>query len=175
MFTAITVISVVGLLAIDQLTKWWASTYLALNDSLVLIPDVFELRYCENTGIAFSLLENQRWVFIPISLLVSVLMIVILYRSPLRRYRTFRLTCILIITGGLGNLIDRVVRGFVVDFFYFKLINFPIFNFADCCVVIGAVLLFIVILFIAKAEAELPLRTMLFGIPMKKENTHGGE
>ncbi len=164
-----------ALVAIDQLTKRLAIVHLKGQTPYALWPNVFELQYCENTGVAFSLLQDQRWLFIPLSLLVSVAFIVILLRSPLGRYKTFSLCCVLILAGGIGNLIDRIWHGFVVDFLYFKLINFPIFNFADCCVVVGACLLFIFLLFMYKDPDDIPLRTLLFNISKKKESAHGGE
>ena len=95
-------------------------------------------------------------------------------RSPLRRYRLFNITCVLILSGAIGNLIDRLCYGYVIDFLYFKLIDFPIFNFADCCVVIGSGLLFVFVLFVMKDDDDTPLRTLFFGIKKKsKENNNG--
>lgn len=159
------------LVGVDQATKLWAAANLQNSEAVVWIPGVFELRYCENRGVAFSMLEGMRWLFIPLTLLVSVLMLVMLFRSPLRKYRTFNTAVILILAGGIGNLIDRVLYGYVIDFLYFKLINFPIFNFADCCVVVGAFLLFFFLLFMLKGEENTPLRTLIFGIPVKAKES----
>ena len=165
------------LVAVDQLTKYWAIAHLKGQPPLALWPGVFELQYCDNPGVAFSLLENQRWIFIPVTVLVMLLVLVVLFRSRLCRYRTFRLSCALILAGGIGNLIDRIAYAHVTDFLYLKLIDFPIFNFADCCVTVGAVLLFVFLLFLYKEPEELPLRTLLFGIPAKakapKDDRHG--
>ncbi len=165
------------LIAADQSIKLWSASHLEdAGEVIEWIPGVFELRYCENPGIAFSMLENQRWLFIPISALVSAVMILVLFRSPLCKYKTFTASCILILAGGVGNLIDRALYGYVIDMFYFKLIDFPIFNFADCCVVIGAGLLIVFMLFIYKELEDIPLRQMLFGLQRKKkEPTDGGE
>lgn len=162
------------LVGIDQLTKYLAVVHLKDQASFVLWPGVFEFRYCENTGVAFSLLENQRWLFIPMTAIVAVAMIVILFRSPLCRHKLFSFSCALILAGGVGNLIDRIVLSYVVDFLYFSLIDFPIFNFADCCVVIGACLLFVFLLFVYKDKEDTPLRTLLLGIPVKKKETQDG-
>lgn len=165
-----------GLVFIDQISKHLAVAFLKEGPAFALIPKVLELRYSENTGVAFSLLENQRWLFIPVTILVSLFFIVLLFRSPLRTYKTFTAACVLILAGGVGNLIDRVWYGYVIDFIYFRLINFPIFNFADCCVVIGAALLFVFVLFIYKDTEETDLRTWLFGVPKaEKEKDHEGE
>ena len=84
------------------------------------------------------------------------------------------ISVVLILSGAIGNLIDRIAYGYVVDFLYFKLINFPIFNVADCYVVIGACLMFLFVLFVYKEPEDLPIRTILLGIPKKKkEDTHG--
>ena len=173
MFVLVTLLSLLALVSIDQITKIWAASDLAVNGPVSVIEGVFEFRYCENTGVAFSLLEDQRWLFIPLSILISAVMLLILYRSPLRRHFLFSCVCVLIAAGGIGNLIDRIVYGYVIDFLYFRLINFPIFNFADCCVSVGAVLLFVFFLFVYKEE-ESPLRTLLLGIP-KKEKKGDGE
>ena len=172
MFVLVTLLSLLTLVGFDQFTKIWAASELAVNGPIVVVEGAFEFRYCENTGVAFSLLEDQRWLFIPLSILISVVMLLMLYRSPLRRRFLFSCVCVLIAAGGIGNLIDRIVYGYVIDFLYFKLINFPIFNFADCCVSIGAVLLFVFFLFVYK-EDETPLRTLLLGIPQKEKSRDG--
>ena len=162
------------LVGVDQASKLWAIANLKNGGSISVIPNVFEFHYTDNRGVAFSMLQGQRWLFIPLTIIVSLLILVILLRSPLRRYKLFSFTCVLILAGAVGNLIDRIFYGFVVDFLYFSLIDFPIFNFADCCVVIGAILLFTFTLFGLKGEEDTPLRTLLFGIPVrKKEKTDG--
>ncbi len=161
------------LVGVDQFSKYLAVTHLRAQPPIPLWPGVFELQYCENTGVAFSLLENMSWIFIPLTMVVMALLVMILVRSKLSAHALFRISCSLIIAGGLGNLIDRCWLGYVVDFFYFKLINFPIFNFADCCVVIGAALLVVFLLFIYKDEDE-ALSTILFGIKKKEKRTDDG-
>ncbi len=151
------------LVGIDQLTKSLAVIHLKNQPPIPLWENVFELQYCENTGIAFSLLENQRWVFIPITCIVMAVFCVMLVKSDLRRSKLFSLSCALILAGGIGNLIDRIAYKYVIDFLYFKLIDFPIFNFADCCVVIGAILLFVYLAFGCK-ESDFPtLRGLVIG------------
>jgi signal peptidase II len=115
------------------------------------------------------MLEGQRWVFIPITLFISGVLLIMMLRSPLRRYQLFNITCVLVLAGAIGNLIDRIAYGYVIDFLYFRLIDSPIFNFADCCVVIGAVLLFVFVLFVMKEDDEMPLRTLFFGIEKKSK------
>jgi signal peptidase II len=159
------------LVIIDQLTKWFAAVFLKSQPPISVWTDVFELRYCENPGIAFSLLENQRWVFIPMTCLIMALLIVMILRSDLRHSRMFSISCALILSGGIGNLIDRIAYKYVIDFLYFKLIDFPIFNFADCCVVVGAILLFVYLIFICKDSDITGFKGLIFGSkPLVKES-----
>ncbi len=151
------------LVVVDQLTKYGAIVYLKDQPAYPLWSGVFELQYCENPGIAFSLLTNQQWLFIPATCLVMALFVIMLLRSDLRRSVVFSLSCAMILAGGIGNLIDRVAYGYVVDFLYFKLIDFPIFNFADCCVVVGAIVLFAFLLFGCKDSDFENLRGLIFG------------
>lgn len=155
---------IVVLVVLDQLSKYWAATTLLESGPIPLIQGVFEFHYTENRGVAFSMLQDQRWVFIPVSILMTVLLILTLVRSPMRQNKWFCASVILVIAGAIGNLIDRILLGYVIDFLYFSLIDFPIFNVADCFVVIGAILLFIFAMFGMKEYEELPLRTMLFNM-----------
>ncbi len=162
------------LVGVDQITKFLAVEYLKGQAPIPLWPDVFELQYCENPGVAFSMLEHQSWVFVPLTVLLMGAITVVLIRSKLCTHPVFRVSCLLILAGGIGNLIDRVLLGYVVDFLYFKLIDFPIFNFADCCVVIGAVLLVVYLLFVYKDTDE-SLTAQLFGLKKRtKENEDVG-
>lgn len=158
-----------ALVGIDQLTKYYAVLFLKDQPPLVLWQQVFELQYHENNGIAFSMFAGWQWMIIPITVLAMLLIFAIMWRSIMSRHLLFRTSCILILAGGIGNLIDRVVFGYVVDFLYVRLIDFPIFNFADCCVVIGAALLIVFILFIYKEDDSLPMRTVLFGIRKREK------
>lgn len=163
-----------GLVILDQISKNWASATLFQKEFIEVIPGVFEFRYTQNRGVAFSMLQDQRWVFIPVSVLMTAVLILMLIRSPMRRSKLFCISTTLVIAGAVGNLIDRIVLGYVIDFLYFSLIDFPIFNFADCCVVIGAVLLCAYLIFGAKDLENLPLRTLFFGINKKQEESTYG-
>ena len=174
MITVVSLLATALLIFIDQITKSWASATLSDGTVIPIIRDIFVLQYTENRGVGFSLLQNQRWLFIPISLLIALALVVVLFRSPLRRRPMFSTVCVLLLSGAVGNLIDRIYLGYVIDFLYFELIDFPIFNFADCCVVVGAILMCVYILFGAKDLENLPLRTVLFGISApQKEDDHG--
>lgn len=175
MFTIVMfVIGSLTLITVDQLTKLWAVTQLHNAERVIpIIEGVFELHYTENRGVAFGMLEGQLWLFIPMTLIIVALFGIMLWRSPLRHYKSFVVPSVMIVAGAVGNLIDRILYGYVIDFLYFKLIDFPVFNFADCCVVIGAVMLFIFFLFVWKDD-DMPLVTMLFGIQKgEKENDDG--
>lgn len=161
-------------IGIDQVTKYLAVVYLKGQESVPIWPDVFELSYRPNTGVAFSMMEGYRWLFIPVTALVMGLLIVVLARSRMSRHLLFRSSCVLIIAGGIGNLIDRIHLGYVIDFLYFKLIDFPIFNFADCCVVVGAVLLVIYMLFILKEEEGETFGSLLFGARKCRKGNNDG-
>ena len=136
----------VCLIGLDQLIKYWAVTVLKPVTSIQLIPGVLHFHYAENFGAAFSILQNQRWLLIAVTAVV-LLAIVALAFSGRVKDKFFICTIFLVAAGGFGNLVDRIFRGFVVDYIYFVPINFPIFNLADCCVVVGMILLVIYFFF----------------------------
>ena len=149
---ALPFISVVLLVAFDQLTKYWAVT--GLKSAIPLIPGVFELHYVENQGAAFGILQNQQWLFVVFTIVMVAFLLILYRRIPKEKgYGWIRLSAILIISGAIGNFIDRVAQQYVVDFLYFKLIDFPVFNVADCYVVVGA-FLFILLYFIQKEKVD---------------------
>lgn len=141
--------------AVDQFTKYLAVTHLKDHDSIVLIPGVFELHYLENRGAAFGMFQNMQFFFM-IGAIVIVLVVWYLYvkmpHTP--RYYPLRICAVLLCAGAIGNMIDRARLNYVVDFFYFSLIDFPIFNVADCYVVGSCILFACVILFYYKDEND---------------------
>ena len=130
---AISIIAAVTLLiCLDQLTKAMAVRSLKFGEPFILISGVLELRYVENTGAAFGMLQGRSELFFIIALAVSALLFYAYIRLPKgKRYRPLSLCFIFIIAGALGNLIDRIRLSYVVDFIYFRLIDFPVFNVAD--------------------------------------------
>ncbi|NLK96964.1 MAG: signal peptidase II [Epulopiscium sp.] len=143
------------LVALDQVTKYVAFNYLQSIKSIPIIKDVFHLTFVKNRGAAFGILQNQRWFFIIMT--IAVLLGIIYYYKHLPKYKPYgfiRIALILISAGAIGNLIDRIRLGFVIDFFDFCLINFPVFNVADICVVIGTILLAWLILFTNEEDLE---------------------
>lgn len=141
------------LLGIDQLGKSMAVTHLKDNAAVPLIKGVFELQYLENHGAAFGMLQKQRGFLLCFTVVILVVLVFLYWKLPDgKRYLPLRLIGILTGAGAVGNLIDRMMQGYVIDFFYFKLIDFPVFNVADCYVVVAAFLLFFLICFYYKDE-----------------------
>lgn len=140
-------------LLLDQWTKYLAVTFLKGQEALVLIPGVLELRYLENQGAAFGMLQNQQWFFIILTIVFLVAALWMLRRIPKTgRFLPLILTIAFLCAGAVGNFIDRIVHRYVVDFIYFSLIDFPIFNVADICVTVSVIALVILLLFRYKEE-----------------------
>lgn len=141
------------LVGIDQLTKHIFKSILDGKSGIIIIRNVLELQYVENRGMAFGMLQGRRILFILLCIIFCAVLIWLFLKLPKTTY-----FAPLIITGGIiaggavGNFIDRAVRGYVVDFIYFSLIDFPVFNVADIYVVCGAVLLVILIIFYYKDD-----------------------
>ncbi len=147
------IICVVLLLVFDQFTKYLASTYLKGGHSIILVKGVFQLHYLENRGAAFGMMQGMQTWFVAGTLIMLVLMVLVYLKSPMeKRFQWIRVILVVLIAGALGNLIDRMVLDYVVDFFYFELINFPIFNMADVYVSCGMVLLIFFCLFYYKDD-----------------------
>lgn len=138
---------------LDQVTKHLAVVHLKLQEEIVLIPGVFELRYLENRGAAFGLFQNRQMFFAAAAVIIFVLIGFFYGKIPGgRRFLPMRICAVLICAGAVGNLIDRIRFQYVVDFFYFSLINFPIFNVADIYVSVGTAVLAVLILFVYRDE-----------------------
>ena len=143
------------LVLLDQATKLAAVSALKDGCPYVLIPGVFQLQYLENRGAAFGLLQNARIFFLAVTLIALAAVIYVLVRLPLkRRYIVLRFLMVLIAAGAVGNMIDRVFLGYVRDFLYFSLIDFPIFNVADIYVTCATILLILLLLFYYKEEDD---------------------
>ncbi|MCL2397653.1 MAG: signal peptidase II [Defluviitaleaceae bacterium] len=143
------------LVAIDQFTKYLAVTHLRPITEFVLIDGVFSLRYAENSGMAFGLFQDGRWVFVVLT--VAVLSGVVWFYAALpktRYHNTVRFFLLMFIGGALGNFVDRLLQGYVVDFFFFSLINFPIFNMADIFLVVAVVAMAFITLFVKEPKGE---------------------
>ncbi len=135
-FLSLSLLAAAVFIGIDQLLKHWAVQVLQPVQTIRLWSGVLHLEYRENRGAAFSILQNRTFLLIGVTSVVLFLLLGLLLSGRVRS-RLFTVSLSLILAGGFGNLIDRVFRGYVVDYIYFVPINFPVFNFADCCVVIG--------------------------------------
>lgn len=141
------------LIALDQATKELAVRFLKGRDPFVIWEGVFELHYLENRGAAFGMLQGQRAFFLFMGLVVfAAVLYVFRHMSEEKRFLPLRLIAVFILAGAWGNMIDRLRLSYVVDFFYFSLIDFPIFNVADIYVSVGTVVLAGLILFYYKDE-----------------------
>lgn len=146
-------VSVCFLLVLDQFTKYLASARLKNGTDIILIKDIFRLHYLENQGAAFGLLQGRKLWFVAVTVIMLALMVLVYLRIPLeKKYRWLQVVLSLLTAGAIGNLIDRLRLDYVVDFFYFEWINFPIFNVADIYVSVGMALLMVLILFYYKDE-----------------------
>lgn len=165
-YVSISVLILAVLVILDQYTKHLAVLHLKDQPNLILVEGVMELEYLENRGAAFGILQNQQWLFILLFFLFVTAMVIFYCRMPMeKKYLPVQIISLFLIAGGLGNLIDRIHLGYVIDFFYFSLINFPVFNVADIYVTVSMVIFFVLLIFYYKEEDF----DRLFSFHSKKE------
>ena len=141
-------ILVVIAIVLDQVTKYAAMTRLKDGAAYVLIDNVLEFYYLVNTGSSWGMLAGQKALILFISVIIIALCLFMIAKSPDDvKYIPFNISLSMIIAGGIGNGIDRIRFSYVIDFIYFKAINFPVFNVADIFVTCGAALFILLILF----------------------------
>lgn len=148
-------IIVASVIILDRYTKHLAAVYLKdiPGGTYPLIKDVLHFTYVENKGAAFSMMQNFRWLFIGVTIIVSF--VILFYLIKHRSDSVFlNVSLSLILGGAIGNLIDRIRVGYVVDFIDFRAINFAIFNVADSAVTIGSILFAIYILFFSEKSGK---------------------
>lgn len=132
---------VAGIIAADQFTKYLTVANIALYEDIPFIPGLLQLTYVQNTGAAFSSFEGQQWLFALIFVVFTGL-ILWEYRKKAMGFTTLERWCIAAIYGGgLGNMIDRIRMGYVVDMIETTFVEFPVFNVADCFITCGCILL----------------------------------
>lgn len=148
----ISTISVFFLVFFDQITKVYMTK--ALSDgSIPVIEGVLEFYYLENTGAAFSFFTGKTWVFLVTTPIILVLILFFYFKMPLaKKYLPLRVVLVFIISGAIGNFIDRINLRYVRDFIYFKLIDFPVFNVADIYVTCSVFVLFFLFFFYYKED-----------------------
>ena len=140
----LSVLGAAALVVIDQLIKHWATAQLLPVGQMDVLPGIVELRYCLNDGMAFSMLAGKQALLIGMTsvMLIAILVALFVRKMPLAE----RIAWALVLGGGVGNLIDRVLNGVVVDYINVLFMHFAIFNFADICVCVGVGLLMLVVL-----------------------------
>lgn len=148
-------IMIVLIIAFDQITKYFASLKLADGSVAKFIPGVVQFKYAENTGMAFSMLSGARWVFIALTVVVCAGVFYYLFSNRCKNLWLYWSLGV-ILSGGIGNLIDRIRFGYVVDFIEPTFVNFAIFNIADCAVTCGAVVLVGYLLYDAFKDVKKP-------------------
>ena len=147
------ILSFLVLVLFDQWTKALAVSALKGKPAIEMIRGVLELYYLENTGAAFSMLENAQWVFLLIAVAAIGVIAWLLVKIPTTRHmQGLRWCLVFIAAGAAGNLIDRLFLHYVRDFIYFSIINFPVFNVADIYVTVSTVVLIVLMLFFYKEE-----------------------
>lgn len=158
----IEIVVVLILLYIDQFTKHLAVLNLKSREAIVLIKDVLEFRYLQNSGAAFGILQNKIMFFASITVIIVAIIVYLkwkinntLYVNNInekmkKKFLFLDFILLFLIAGAVGNLIDRLRFDYVIDFIYFKLIDFPVFNVADCYVSVSAVILIFLFLFVFK-------------------------
>ena len=168
----IDLIAMVLLTWFDQFTKKMAVLNLKGKPDIPLLPDILTLQYLENKGAAFGMLQNQKIFFIFIEVLILFVIGFVLIRMPgHKKYNLMHVILVLVASGAIGNMIDRAAQDYVVDFIYFVLIDFPIFNVADIYVTCATAVFVVAILFYYKEEdfAFLSIRQKMQRTPNYKD------
>ena len=136
---------------LDQITKYVAENNLYMKNDIDIIKNVLTLTYLRNNGSAFGMFSGKINAFLVLTVIIVVVITYIVIRMPVtKRYLPMYIVCTMLVSGAIGNFIDRVRLGYVRDFIYFKLINFPVFNVADCYVTISVAIFIVLILFVYK-------------------------
>ncbi len=143
-----------ALAALDQLVKYLVRANIPLGGTVPFIPNLLELTYVQNTGAAFSLLRQHTWLLTLTSAVVVLAMCALMAKGFFKN-RLGLFSAALVLAGGLGNLIDRALFGFVTDMFQTTFMEFAVFNVADCCITVGVPLLFLYVwVYVGKEEKK---------------------
>ncbi len=145
---------VVLIIALDQLFKYWVVNNIGITDSITIIPKVIDFVFVKNTGAAFSFLSDKTYGIVLLSGISVAFCIGVIWfmikKKPRNKLLTVSLA--LMLSGALGNVIDRILRGYVVDFIETTFIKFPVFNIADIAITLGAALVIMYVLFFDKSK-----------------------
>ena len=142
------------LVGVDQLVKWWITDNLALGETKNLIPGILSLNHIRNTGAAWSMLEGKMWFFTIVTLIAVVVILTLMIKNREKGSRWFMIGLSLILAGAIGNFIDRIRLGYVVDMFQTDFMSFPIFNVADVTLVCGVICILIYIILDEKDQRK---------------------
>lgn len=137
-------ILIIALVAGDQLLKWWVTINIARNGFKTFLPGILELTNLHNNGAAWSMMEGKQCFFAIVSVIAIVALVYLMHRYSRRPW--LEVSFSFVFAGTIGNFIDRLRFGYVVDMFQFLPVNFPVFNIADACLTIGVFMLVIIIL-----------------------------
>ena len=152
MFYAI--VAVIALI-LDQLSKYWTSAHIEENvGTIPLIPGLVHLSNVHNTGAAFSFLQGARWFFVVLCVLFVAVVIYLMAKGSIR-HPAARWSAVLVMAGAVGNCLDRIISGYVVDMIELEFMKFPVFNIADIFITVG-VLVFVIVMLLDKDEAKIP-------------------
>lgn len=142
------------IIALDQISKYWVVNNIGLTDSFTVIPKVIDFVYVKNTGAAFSFLSDKTYGIVLLSCISVVFCVGVIWfmikKKPQQKLLTISLA--LMLSGAIGNVIDRIFKGYVVDFIETTFIKFPVFNIADIAITIGASLIIIYVLVFEKSK-----------------------
>ena len=139
------------LIAIDQITKWNIVQNFELYQEKIIVPGIFSLFYIQNEGAAWGIFQGKMVFFYLVTLIV-VGYLIYMFQQEKNKTKLVGISFALILSGAIGNFIDRLLNGYVVDMFRLDFINFPIFNVADVCLTVGVALMLIHVLFFEKEE-----------------------
>lgn len=152
MYIAI-IIFISVLIGLDQFTKYLALEKLKPLGSISVIDNIFSFTFVENRGAAFGIFQGRTTILSIITVVIIICIIYFYMKLPKAKvYNWVKFSLILIISGAVGNLIDRIRQGYVIDFFHATFINFPVFNMADIYVVVGAILMTVIVIFFIKDD-----------------------
>ena len=145
---------VVLIIAVDQISKYWVMNNIGMTDSISIIPNVIDFVYVKNTGAAFSFLADKKYGIIILSIVSVVFCVGVIYfmikHKP--KNKLLNVSLAFMLAGAAGNVIDRIARGYVVDFIETTFIKFPVFNVADIAITLGAFMIIIYVLFFEKEK-----------------------
>lgn len=147
-------LAIAAMVVVDQVVKYWTVAVIAPIGSIPLIPGILQLTYVENRGAAFSLLQNQIWLFVLLAAVVVGAIAYAFYKNLIQN-TWGKISLLVICAGAVGNVIDRIVHRYVVDMIQVLFIDFPVFNIADIYITVGVTLFVIYYLFQHKEPDEM--------------------